>query len=319
MLMADTSARQFHVTRRQTVIVLVAGAFLAVLLYIRRTDVLASIGALRDADARLLIPAATIVCASYLAAAMSYWVLALRPVRYLETLAVQMAAGLANRLLPAGLGAFGLFGAFLHRHRHTYAEAGGVLAANNIIGIIGTILLIMAVLVFQPDTLQAVRWPAIPVAVIITAALAITAAAVLLYASKAAVRARILAFLHELGHTLRGSLKPNSRTAGALAANIAITSLSAMTLALCVQAAGASPFGWSAALIVLSFGTLIGVATPTPGGLGGVELGLVSGLIAFGAATPQALAAVLMYRGLTYWLPIIPGIFMLRYVVKRYL
>ena len=48
-----------------------------------------------------------------------------------------------------------------------------------------------------------------------------------------------------------------------------------------------------------SVAKLIGSIPITPGGLGVIELGLTSLLVAFGAPKPDAVAAVLIYRFLT--------------------
>ena len=46
---------------------------------------------------------------------------------------------------------------------------------------------------------------------------------------------------------------------------------------------------------------------PLPGGVGGVDGGMVGALIAFGVEPELALLAVLGYRGFVFWLPIVPG------------
>ena len=46
---------------------------------------------------------------------------------------------------------------------------------------------------------------------------------------------------------------------------------------------------------------------PLPGGVGGVDGGMVGALIAFGVEPELALIAVLGYRGFAFWLPIVPG------------
>lgn len=51
----------------------------------------------------------------------------------------------------------------------------------------------------------------------------------------------------------------------------------------------------------------IAAATPTPGGLGAIEAAMVAGLTAAGAASAPAVACILTYRLITYWLPAIPG------------
>ena len=53
-------------------------------------------------------------------------------------------------------------------------------------------------------------------------------------------------------------------------------------------------------------GTL-GNLLPLPGGLGGVEGGMIGALVAFGVEFNLAVVAVLAYRGISFWLPSVPG------------
>ena len=57
-------------------------------------------------------------------------------------------------------------------------------------------------------------------------------------------------------------------------------------------------------LAVFAFGRLISALPITPGGLGVVELGYIGGLVAAGGDKPQAVAAVLLFRTLTYLIQI---------------
>jgi uncharacterized protein (TIRG00374 family) len=53
--------------------------------------------------------------------------------------------------------------------------------------------------------------------------------------------------------------------------------------------------------------SIVAAAAPTPGGLGAMEAALVAGFTGVGMESGIAVAAVLSYRLLTYWLPILPG------------
>ena len=57
----------------------------------------------------------------------------------------------------------------------------------------------------------------------------------------------------------------------------------------------------------ISAPSLIAAAAPTPGGLGALEAALVAGFTGVGMESGVAVAAVLSYRLVTYWLPILPG------------
>jgi putative heme transporter len=77
------------------------------------------------------------------------------------------------------------------------------------------------------------------------------------------------------------------------------------TLWACFHAFGSPP---TVAVIVMAYfvGALAN-ALPLPGGLGGVEAGMVGAFLAFGAHASLAILAVLSYRLISFWLPTIPG------------
>jgi len=53
---------------------------------------------------------------------------------------------------------------------------------------------------------------------------------------------------------------------------------------------------------------------PVPGGMGPVEALTIGGLVTLGVTPTVAVAAVLVSRLLTYWLPVLPGIVAFRYL-----
>jgi uncharacterized protein (TIRG00374 family) len=76
------------------------------------------------------------------------------------------------------------------------------------------------------------------------------------------------------------------------------------------------------AVLVLGYflGTL-GSLLPLPGGIGGVEGGMIGAFVAFGLPAGRAVVAVLAYRAISFWLPTLPGIvgyLRLRKTVKRW-
>jgi uncharacterized membrane protein YbhN (UPF0104 family) len=71
---------------------------------------------------------------------------------------------------------------------------------------------------------------------------------------------------------------------------------------------GNAQVGWAEVLAVFAFARLATAIPFTPGGAGLVEAVLIGGLVAAGGAKPQVVAAVLLYRALTWLLPIPVGI-----------
>ena len=69
-------------------------------------------------------------------------------------------------------------------------------------------------------------------------------------------------------------------------------------------------FGYSPPITVILLGYLIGQLgglLPLPGGLGGIDGGLIGTLIVFGTPAAVTAAAVLVYRVILFWLPLLVG------------
>ena len=64
-----------------------------------------------------------------------------------------------------------------------------------------------------------------------------------------------------------------------------------------------------AVLVQAFFVGMLGNLLPMPGGVGGVEGGMIGAFAAFGVDSGLAVVAVLVYRAFTFWLPLLPGVF----------
>jgi Lysylphosphatidylglycerol synthase TM region len=85
------------------------------------------------------------------------------------------------------------------------------------------------------------------------------------------------------------------------------------------HAFGASPP--RAVLVQGFFVGMLGNLLPLPGGVGGVEGGMIGAFAALGVDAGLAVVAVLVFRALTFWLPMVPGVvayFQLRRTVERW-
>lgn len=70
-------------------------------------------------------------------------------------------------------------------------------------------------------------------------------------------------------------------------------------------------FGTVVPVAVLVMGYFLGTLgslLPLPGGIGGVEGGMIGAFAAFGISADKAVIAVLAYRAISFWLPTFPGI-----------
>ncbi|HUB07284.1 MAG TPA: lysylphosphatidylglycerol synthase transmembrane domain-containing protein [Myxococcales bacterium] len=99
-----------------------------------------------------------------------------------------------------------------------------------------------------------------------------------------------------------------------LLCQLAIVALDAATVGVCLASLGAraSPGGVFASFMVSSLLRTLGVV---PGGLGTYEAASVLTLKAVGVSIPAALAATLLFRGFSFWLPLVPGLWLSRHAV----
>ena len=77
------------------------------------------------------------------------------------------------------------------------------------------------------------------------------------------------------------------------------------TLWACFHAFGASPH--KGVIVMAYFVGWIGNTLPLPGGIGGVEGGMIGAFSVFGVNVETAVVAVLAYRAFAFWLPTLPG------------
>jgi uncharacterized membrane protein YbhN (UPF0104 family) len=73
-----------------------------------------------------------------------------------------------------------------------------------------------------------------------------------------------------------------------------------------LRAFGVAPAG--AVVVMAYFVGQLGNTLPLPGGVGGVDGALLGALVGFGVPAGPALAGVLTYRALAFWLPTVPGV-----------
>jgi uncharacterized protein (TIRG00374 family) len=92
-----------------------------------------------------------------------------------------------------------------------------------------------------------------------------------------------------------------------------------VVLLVALRAVGVSDaeVGWAEVLAVFAFARLATAIPFTPGGAGVVEAVLITGLSAAGGDKAQVVAAVLVYRALTWGLPIVVGAFCLLWWRKQ--
>lgn len=302
--------------RGRIVLLIIALLFMYILLP-RIGDFSASWTVLKHADFEFIGVALLAVAMTYIMAGLSYVLLAVKKLAPGPAIMVQVASAFTNRLLPAGLGGLTMNVQYLRHSKHSLPQALSVAGTNNTIGFIGHGILLVVIIAWSKGQLfSRLSLPDVDNQWLILAVVLGFILANLL------VFRRLRDYLYKLTAEIMGYLwayrqRPLS-IAGALLCLLVLTSCNVTALYLCLRAVGVEAHIWEV-FVAFSFGMLAATATPTPGGLGGAEAGFVAGLISYGIASPEALAAVLLYRLMTFWLPLAPGLAVFLSIRNRYL
>lgn len=112
------------------------------------------------------------------------------------------------------------------------------------------------------------------------------------------------------------TVRDNALLTRAIALHAAIILLDAATLWTLLRAVG-SPTAFAAVFAAFMVASLLRSVGFMPGGLGTFEAGAVAALRLAGVPVAAGLAATLLFRGLSFWLPMLPGLFSSRSLTRH--
>ncbi|MEI6237519.1 MAG: flippase-like domain-containing protein, partial [Candidatus Saccharibacteria bacterium] len=274
-----------------------------------------SIAAIKEADMRLLGVSIVFSICTYLAASMVYKLISIYHLPYFRTLLVQVSSSFTNRLLPAGTGGLATFGRYLMTQGHTKPQAVALATVNNLFGFIGMMILTVSVALISKTPLsEAITFP-IPKWVIFLV-VGVLVSAILIILIVKPIQKKALKLKSNVIRDFKLIAANPFRLVLALVFSMLVTVAYAAVLYFCIHALGATATVLQT-FIVLTIGVAAASVTPTPGGIGGAEAGLVAGLTSIGVVADISLSIALAYRFATFWLPIIPGIIAFRFALKR--
>jgi undecaprenyl-diphosphatase len=290
--------------RPSTLLLLVAAGFAVHLLLPQVGELQQTLSALETARWTWLAAALALSAASYLAAAVAQLGAVDPPLALGRTTLVQVASSFANRLTPASLGGIGLNVRYLERAGLDRSAAVAAVAVNTAAGALVHVLgLLIAAALIGHTMVGAAHIPkGWPVLIAVTAAM--VAVGLLLWSPL--VRLRLVAPTLRAGRALAGVLRRPGKAAQLLGGSAGVTLAYALTLVCSLRAFDAH-LPLDTTIAVYLAGAAVASISPTPGGLGAMEAALVAGLTAAGAPTGPAVAGVLAFRLLTFWLPVLPG------------
>jgi uncharacterized protein (TIRG00374 family) len=129
------------------------------------------------------------------------------------------------------------------------------------------------------------------------------------------LRRRVAPLADQIRHAVSG-IADARHLALLLGGNLAGEILFSLTLGICVRALGYDLDLAELVLVNEAVAIFAGIL-PIPGGIGVTEGGLTAGLVAAGVPQAPALAAVLIYRLVTFYLPPIWGYVSMKWLVRN--
>lgn len=274
---------------------------LIVTVYSQRAAIWAAAKTAQTADIGWLTAAVAVFAGSVILAATIYILLSGNRLRFALTAEVQAAGLFANKLLPAGTGALGVNFLYLRRNKFSVKSAGVIVAANNLIGLVGHVCLMIVLLMFNPDTIRQLAGGNVANATLLYWAIAVLSAGLLLLTLPTSRK-----WLSQKLPEFKRLTSSRQTLVACLGLSILLTACYALSLSLSAAALGVN-ISLAQAFVVLTFSVFAATAVPTPGGIGSAEAGAYFGLIAFGVGSELALATALLFRFVTYWLPVLVG------------
>jgi glycosyltransferase 2 family protein len=232
-----------------------------------------------------------------------------------RTTGVQIAAAFTGRTTPGGVGFFAINIAFMERLGMRRASAVGVTVLNMAaLSVIGGLWCAVGLLAIgASSSLQRIHiphgWPVVAgVAVVVVAAVAVLASPF--------GRRKFVEPAWNVTRELLATLRQPVRAVQLFGGTTGNLVVSGLGLAACVAAFGA-PVPLIGVVAVFMVGQTLGHVVPIPGGLGPTEALMIGGLTTLGTAPTVAVASTLAARLLTYWLPVLPGIVVFRFLQHR--
>jgi len=224
---------------------------------------------------------------------------------------LQLTGAFINHFLPFNLGSVSLTARYYNKIGEKQADAITISILPTVFGIVTTVSLVAIV---SPLTLQHIVQHAYKGSMWLLAVAAIVIVGI--FIAIPAIRRRIHGFMRDVVRGFRRiSLWP--QLPALIFGSLALTFVSTLALIFSAYAVhGSINFVDAFTLYVTS--SLVSNFAPTPGGIGATEAFLALGLTSVGMDLPTAAAVTLIFRFVSFWVPIVPGFLALR-TVNRFL
>ncbi|WP_043486852.1 MULTISPECIES: lysylphosphatidylglycerol synthase transmembrane domain-containing protein [Streptomyces] len=289
----------------RTLVSFCAGAFAAYFLLSQFTHI--KLGTVVGEANWIWVVAALLFSAlTYVAAALSLLGFVPEKVPFGRTVLAQVAASFVKLVAPAAVGGVALNARFLQRQGVRPGLAVASVGASQLFGLASHILLLLTFgYITGTERTPTLSPSRTVIAGLLTAAvLALVVAAIPVLRKFVSTRVRSL-FAGVVPRMLDVLQRPKKLLTG-IGGMLLLTAANVLCLDSSIRAFGGDMSYASIAVVFLA-GNALGSAAPTPGGVGAVEAALIAGLTLAGLPYETAAPAVLLFRLMVFWLPVLPG------------
>ncbi|MFJ4830149.1 lysylphosphatidylglycerol synthase domain-containing protein [Streptomyces sp. NPDC088747] len=305
--------------RPRTLISFIAGAIGAYFLLTQLTHI--EFGTLFDDAEWGWVAAAVLFSAlSYFAAAMSLLGFVPERVPFVRTVAAQVAGSFVKIVAPAAVGGVALNTRFLQRAGVRPGLAVASVGASQLFGL-GCHILMLLSFGYLTGT---EKTPSLSPSRTVIAGLLTVAVLVLVVTSvpflRKFVSTRVRSLFAGVVPRMLDVLQRPQKLITGIGGMLLLTACFVMCLDASIRAFGheeTASLSLASVAVVFLAGNALGSAAPTPGGVGAVEATLTVGLIAVGLPKEVAAPAVLLYRLLTLWIPVLPGWLFFNHLTRK--
>jgi uncharacterized protein (TIRG00374 family) len=271
---------------------------------------------LHSANWKWGLVALVLSAATYAAAAVSLSGFVADKLDFSRTVLAQLAGSFVTLVTPAAVGGAALNIRYLQRRKIPAAVAA---ASVGVAQVVAFVLHIMLLVIFAAiagtsarENIQPPEWAWFVLAGLVVVAISVIA----IPAARRVLQARVSPMLGQVLPRLLEVAQHPRKLALGIGGALLLSATYVGCLAACVAAFGRTVPIASIAVVYLT-GSALGSILPTPGGLGGVEAALTAGLTAAGLPGAVAVSAVLLFRLLTFWLPVPIGWAALSYLERQ--
>ncbi len=218
----------------------------------------------------------------------------------------QLASTFANRVTPAKVGGMATNVRFLQKRDIPLSVAASAVGLNTVVGTVVHIALMVFLGTVASQTVDIPMPDARTTAIVVIVLVLASGLVMLLPKGRELLTRYLVPALKASGLAVATIAKTPAKLFALFTGSTTVT-LSYTAAMIASLLAFNSDIAIVTAAFVYLAGAAVSSAAPTPGGIGATEAALVAGYTAVGVEPSLAFAAVLLFRLVTFWLPILPG------------